>query len=146
VNDRLTFGDRLTLTPGLKFTQQKAKAKDLSRYITAVPNAAAEIRNTDETYVTPTLAASLALTPTLEAYATYTHGTRLPTAVEKTGTYDSFSYTGAGAGYAVLGNPDLDKETSDAFELGFNGKPANGVTFRVAAFYTKYEDYIEYGA
>jgi hemoglobin/transferrin/lactoferrin receptor protein len=68
----------------------------------------------------------------------------LPTAAERTGTYDSFSYTGAGNGYAVLGNANLKKETSNAFETGLKGEVAPGVDFSFSLFHTNYDNFIEY--
>jgi hemoglobin/transferrin/lactoferrin receptor protein len=147
VNDEITFtlaGHRASLTPGLRFESQESKPEDLSRYVVSVPAVANEIKADTESYVTPSLAFNLGLTPALDVYATYRRGVRVPAPAEKTGTYDSFSYTGGTSGYAVLGNPDLKKETSNAFEVGLRGDAIPGVTFHVAAFYTKYEDYIEY--
>lgn len=147
VNDQIKFtlgGRTATLTPGLKFESVESKPEDLSRYVTAVPAVRNEIKADTESYVAPSLAFTLDLAPSLSTYATYKQGVRIPTPVEKTGTYDSFSYTGGSSGYAVLGNPDLKKETSNAFEIGLRAEPAAGFIFQVATFYTNYDDYIEY--
>jgi len=149
LNDQIRFdvgGHRLTLTPGLRFDSVDVKPTDLSRYVIGVPAARDEIKPTSDDFVTPSLAADLKLTEKLAAFASYKRGNRLPRPVEKTGTYNSLSYTG-GPGffnYAILGNPNLGKETSDAFELGINGHPANGLTVQVSGFYTSYKDFIEY--
>lgn len=147
VNDEINFAvadHRVTVTPGIRFESQKSKPEDLSRYVLGVPAVAKEIKADTESYIAPSLAFNLSLTAKLDAYATYKRGARIPTPVEKTGTYDSFSYTGSAAGYAVLGNPDLKKETSDSFEVGLRGQPFSGVTFHATAFYTGYKNYIEY--
>jgi len=136
---------RTTLTPALRFDSVDVKPTDLSRYIIGVPNAKNEIKPTSDDFVTPSLAAEFEFTERLAVFGSYKRGNRLPRPVEKTGTYDSFSYTGGGAGYAILGNPNLDKETSDAFELGFKGHgPGSGLSFQVSGFYTAYKDFIEY--
>ncbi len=147
LNDEIAFriGDRrATLTPGLRFESVDVKPTDLSRYVLGVPAVANEIKPESDSFVTPSLAFNLGLTEKLAAYASYKRGNRVPTPVEKTGTYDSFSYSGSAAGYAVIGNPDLKKETSDAFEIGLKGQSLNGVTFSLSAFHTAYNDFIEY--
>jgi hemoglobin/transferrin/lactoferrin receptor protein len=141
----LALGD-MTVTPGLRYDRRKLEPKNLASYATAVPGAAGELRDESDGYVTPSMALAYALRPELSAYLQYSRGTRLPTAAERTGTYDSFSYTGGSAGYAVLGNAALKKETSNAFELGLKGQVARGVRFSAALFHTKYDNLIEYAA
>lgn len=136
----------LTVTPGLRWDYRQIEPKNLSAYAIAVPGAAAELRKESDSYATPSLALAYTLRPELTAYAQYSRGTRLPTAAERTGTYDSFSYTGAGNGYAVLGNAGLRKETSNAFELGLKGRATRAVTFSAALFHTRYDNLIEYAA
>ena len=139
-------GRKATLTPGLRFDYRKLKPNSLAGYAVALPNAAAEIGTDSDSALTPSLNLTLELAPGLEAYAQYKRGTRLPTAVERSGTYDSFSYTGAGSGYAVLGNAKLGKETSNAFELGLKGAPAKGVSWHGALFHSNYKNLIDYVA
>lgn len=141
----LAVGERLTVTPGVRVTWRQLEPK-ADGYVVAVPAAARELRKQDDTYATPSLALAYTLARELSAYAQYSRGTRLPNAAELTGTYDSFSYTGGGAGYAVLGNPDLKKETSNAFEIGLKGMAAPGLRFHAALFRTDYDDFIEYAA
>lgn len=137
-------GHQATLTPGLRAEQRKLTPQNLSKYAVAVPNAAKEIKEQTDSFLTPSLNLSVELVPNFNAYAQYSRGTRLPSAAERTGTYDSFSYTAAGNGYAVLGNPDLKKETSNAFELGLKGAPTPGVEFSASVFNTQYSNFIEY--
>jgi hemoglobin/transferrin/lactoferrin receptor protein len=147
VRDEIGFslgGLPSTLTPGLRGEQRKLSPKNLQNYVVAVPSAAKEIKDETDSFFTPSLNLSVELTPKLNAFAQYSRGTRLPTAAERTGTYDSFSYTGAGNGYAVLGNPDLKKETSNAFEVGLKGAPTPGVEFSASLFDTRYSNFIEY--
>jgi hemoglobin/transferrin/lactoferrin receptor protein len=137
-------GHQATLTPGLRAEHRKLTPKNLDKYLVAVPAAAKEIKEETDSFLTPSLNLSVELTPNFNAYAQYSRGTRLPSAAERTGTYDSFSYTGTGTGYAVLGNPNLDKETSNAFELGLKGAPTAGVEFSASVFNTRYSNFIEY--
>ena len=141
----LALGD-FTLTPGLRYDHRTLKPKNLSSYATAVPGAGLELREESDGYFTPSVALAYALRPELSAWLQYSRGTRLPTAAERTGTYDSFSYTGGSNGYAVLGNAALKKETSNAFELGIKGQVTRGVRFSAALFHTRYDNLIEYAA
>lgn len=140
------LGRQATLTPGLRGEQRKLTPKNLAAYLIAVPGAAKEIKEDTDSFFTPSLNLSVELAPGFSVYGQYSRGTRLPTAAERTGTYDSFSYTGAGNGYAVLGNPNLKKETSNAFELGLKGAPGSGVELSSSVFYTRYSNLIEYAA
>lgn len=139
----IVLAEGLTLAPGLRYDWREMNPKNIEDYVVAVPAAQKELRERKDDYFTPSLKLSWKFIPELMAYATYTRGTRLPTAAELTGTYDSFSYT-SGNGYAVLGNAGLKKETSNAFELGLSGHPARGVAFDASVFHTKYENFIEY--
>ncbi|MFZ4877591.1 TonB-dependent hemoglobin/transferrin/lactoferrin family receptor [Janthinobacterium sp. Mn2066] len=147
LRDDYTFnlgGKKATLTPGLRGDYRKLEPKNLDNYVIAVPGASKEVRKESESYFTPSLSLSVEVLPQLDAYATATRGTRLPTAAERTGTYDSFSYTGTGNGYAILGNADLRKETSTAFELGLKGDVSKGLSMNLSVYQTEYKDMIEY--
>jgi hemoglobin/transferrin/lactoferrin receptor protein len=102
-------GHQATLTPGLRAEQRKLTPQNLPVRRRRA-SAAKEIKEETDSFLTPSLNLSVELVPNFNAYAQYSRGTRLPSAAERTGTYDSFSYTGTGNGYAVLGNPDLKKK------------------------------------
>ncbi|MFM9433602.1 hemoglobin/transferrin/lactoferrin receptor protein [Janthinobacterium sp. CG_23.3] len=139
-------GHKATLTPGLRAERRKLTPSNLEQYAIALPNAAKELREESDGALTPSLSLALELAPGLDGYLQYHRGVRLPTAAERSGTYDSFSYTGAGHGYAVLGNANLGKESSNAFELGLKGAPLKGLRFSAALFYTAYQNLIDYVA
>jgi hemoglobin/transferrin/lactoferrin receptor protein len=146
LSDEFTFdlaGHKAVLTPGLRGEYRRLDPTNTGSYAVAVSGAASELTTNSGGYLAPSLSLSVQLTPDLLGYVQYKHGARMPTATELTGTYDSFSYTGAGSGYAVLGNADLKKETSDAFEIGLKGTAAKGLTFSSSVFYTRYQNYIE---
>lgn len=139
-------GLRATLAPGLRAEYRKLEPKNLQNYVIAVPGAAKELKEDSDSYLSPSLGLTVALSPAFDVYGKYTRGYRMPTAAERTGTYDSFSYTGAGNGYATLGNPNLGKESSNAFELGLRGHANKWLITSASAFYTRYKDFIEYTA
>ena len=145
--DDLSFdiaGKKAVLTPGLRADYRKDAPKNLQRYAIGVPGASREVRKQSDTYFTPSLSLSVEVVPQMNAYATVTRGTRLPTAAERTGTYDSISYTGTGRGYAVLGNANLRKETSQAYELGLKGDVVKGLSMHASVYQTEYKNMIEY--
>ena len=147
VRDDLSFdlaGKKAVLTPGLRADYRKDAPKNLQNYAIGVPGASKEIRKQSDTYFTPSLSLSVEVLPQMNAYATVTRGTRLPTAAERTGTYDSISYTGTGRGYAVLGNANLRKETSQAYELGLKGDVVKGLSMHASVYQTEYKNMIEY--
>ncbi len=137
---------KTVLTPGLRAEYRRLTPRNLSDYVVAVPAAAREIGTDSDTSLTPSVNLSVDLAPGFSAYGQLSRGARLPSAAERTGTYDSFSYTGAGNGYAVLGNSALKKETSTAFELGIKGAPAQGVRLAASLFRTNYDNFIDYVA
>ncbi|WP_228893539.1 TonB-dependent receptor domain-containing protein [Pseudoduganella aquatica] len=139
-------GHNATLTPGLRFEHRKLSPKNLENYLIAVPSAAKELKDDSDSYLAPSLGLSVELTPSFNAYASFKRGARMPSGADRTSTYDSFSYTGAGQGYGVLGNAKLEKETSNAVELGVKGEPRKGVQFSASAFHTAYRNFIEYVA
>ncbi|WP_426071266.1 TonB-dependent hemoglobin/transferrin/lactoferrin family receptor [Janthinobacterium sp. DSP2-3-3] len=146
VRDDYSFnmaGKKAVLTPGLRADYRKNAPKNLQNYVIAVPNAAKEVRKESDSYFTPSLSLSVEVLPQINAYATFTRGTRLPTPAERTGTYDSFSYTSSN-GYAILGNANLRKETSKAYELGLRGDVVKGLSMHASVYQTEYRDMIEY--
>jgi len=134
------------LAPGVRAERRALSPKNLQAYLVAVPAAAKELRDERDTAVTPSLSLSVDLSPAWNVYGSYSRGARMPTAAERTGTFDSFSYTGAGNGYAVLGNGNLKKETSNAFEVGVKGAPSQAVQLAASLFTTRYANFIDYVA
>lgn len=136
----------LTVSPGLRLHYRDLDPKTTAGYLIGVPAAANELQARTDRYATPSLALSAALRPDVNVYFQYSRGTRLPSAADLTGTYDSISYTGAGNGYAVLGNASLKKETSNAFEIGLKAQPTPGLRLHGALFETRYNNFIDYAA
>lgn len=142
----VNLSERFNMTPGLRYTWRELKPNSLDNYAIGIPNASRELKKETDSYLTPSLTLNATLTQSLNAYLQYSRGTRLPTSAERTGTYDSLTYTGTGNAYAVIGNPNLDKETSNAFELGLKGHVARGLRLHAALFNTRYKNFIEYAS
>jgi hemoglobin/transferrin/lactoferrin receptor protein len=140
----LAASDWLTVSPGVRLHYRDLDPTATPGYLSGVPGAANELRARTDRYAMPSLALHAAVRPDVNAYVQYSRGTRLPSAADMTGTYDSISYTGAGNGYAVLGNANLQKETSNAFEIGIKAAVKPGLRLHAALFDTRYDNFIEY--
>jgi len=132
---------KATLTPGLRLDYQRFNPEK-SGYVTNMPAAARELKDSSDFSVLPSLGLAVELFQDFSAYAQFSMGARVPTASERTGTYDTT--VGGNTMYAIIGNPDLKKETSRTAELGLKGSPAQGVTLHVSAFQSLYKNFIEY--
>jgi len=146
VRGEVRLNETFSALPGLRTTWRKMKPGSSAGYAVAIPNAARELQEETDRVATPSLTLNAQLNRDMLAYVQFSRGARLPTSAERTGTYDSFSYSGAGNGYAVLGNPDLARETSKAFEIGLKGNAARGLKLHAALFQTRYKNFIEYAA
>lgn len=142
----IALTNRISVTPGLRYNWRELKPDNLDNYAIGIPAASREIKKETEHNVTPSVTFSADVAPNLNAYLQYSRGTRLPSAAERTGTYDSLSYTGTGNAYAVIGNPNLEKETTNAVELGLKGQLAPGLRMHAALFNTRYKNLIEYAS
>ena len=90
----------------------------------------------------PHLAAILKVNEDTSIYGKYSRGFRAPTWEELNSSHFNIFGPANGAGYATFGDPDLDPEKSDSFEIGLRqSKPKYDV--EVATFYNKYDDFIE---
>lgn len=133
VSDQFNFypNDKaLSITPSLRVEHQQYKPED----------SGSNIQSKDFTYLAPGLTAAYQLSPENYTYFKYARGARVPSPMEMGGSYE----TSNGASYLVKGNSDLEKETSDAFEIGLKNTAIDGVKFDVTAFYTLYSDFIDY--
>ena len=133
VSDQFNFepnGKALSITPSLRVEHQQYKPDDSD----------AKVKAKDFTYFAPGLSIAYQMTPENFSYFKYSRGARVPSAMEMGGSYE----TSNGASYLVMGNSDLKKETSDAFELGLKNTAFKGLKFDITAFYTAYNDFIDY--
>lgn len=151
LQDDISFdmgGKRLTVTPALRADYVKIKTHDLENFVSGVLTEADVERiyggNPSSTILSPSLALAYELTPRFIAYAQYKRGGRAPSAGEIFGSWNMASNYAAGNQYALVGNRDLQEETSDAVEFGLKGSPTPGVTLNTSLFYTRYQDFIAY--
>lgn len=133
VSDQLSFypnDKEFSITPSLRVEHQQYKPED----------SGSKIKSKNFTYFAPGLTAAYQFNPENYTYLKYARGARIPSPMEMGGSYE----TSNGASYLVKGNSDLEKETSDAFEIGLKNTSIDGVKFNLTGFYTLYSDFIDY--
>jgi hemoglobin/transferrin/lactoferrin receptor protein len=144
-NFALTFEDKIeigntgfALTPGFRFDWFNYNPSTGGGFAsnTGVTRFG-DLRDRTEAGMSPKLLATYDLTPDVQLYAQLAVGFRAPTVDE---LYSRF-YNPTGR-YAQLGNPDLDPEIGRGIEIGANFD-TGGLQGRVAAFHTRYQNFIE---
>ncbi|MBF7683478.1 TonB-dependent hemoglobin/transferrin/lactoferrin family receptor [Acinetobacter sp. B5B] len=126
----------LKVTPGIRYHFERFDPQNASSVLKSAAKIA-QISKSNNDYYAPSLTVEYQLSPNYYTYAKYNHGARIPTAAEMSGTFDQTTYS-------IIGNTNLKKETSDAFELGIKTTPIQGIHFDVTGFYTKYKNFIDY--
>ena len=136
-------GRRLAVVPGLRVDRVKPSIRHADSFgnsrITAAQLETMYGSTSGTTIASPSLAVLYDIQPTLTAYAQWKRSGRAPTNSEVFGYWN-----GGGGSYALVGNQDLKKETSDAFDVGLKGSPSPGVVFNGSVFTTRYKDFISY--
>lgn len=125
----------LTVTPGVRLDWIRHEPVMTDAYDNNYTNPSLP-DGFEDMAISPKLRAAYELAPDVEVFAQWAMGFRAPTSSE---LYSSFG--GAGT-YLRLGNPDLESETSNGFEVGANlGDEDMGA--RVSMFYNRYKNFID---
>ncbi len=135
--DEIAFGTSgFRLTPGIRFDYfDYDPSGDISTHPSYATLGLPQDRNGSR--FSPKLMASYDLTPEVQVFAQWSTAYRAPTVNEL-----YLSFPNIARGYAVVGNPYLEPETSNGFEVGAkyqNGDTTGGIT----AFHNKYRNFIE---
>ena len=136
LDDEITLGTSgFTLTPGLRFDWIKHEPKMTDAFAANASNPSLP-NGFEDTGLSPKVRLGYEFSPQMEVFAQWAMGFRAPTAGEM---YSSYGGVGT---YLRGGNPDLETETSNGFEIGANlGDDALGG--RVNLFYNRYKNFIE---
>ena len=153
VQDRIQFdldGHGFAVVPGVRVAHQSTKPQNLSSLTTgSTVLTESELEtlygksNTD-TQVLPSLSFQYNLTPTLMTYLQYKRGAQFANASQLYGSWNLGSSYAGTAQYALIGNADLNTETSNNLEWGVKGEVVEGVTLRTSLFYNTYKNFIAY--
>lgn len=150
IQDEIEFdlgGNRLAVVPGGRLAYQSTRAENLSDMASSSLSAS-DInslygsRNSD-TQLLPSLSLEYDIRPGLMTYLQYRRGAQFPNASQLYGSWN-LSSNYSPRQYALIGNTDLDTETSDNLEWGMKGEPFEGVSISSALFYNDYKDFIAY--
>lgn len=132
VEDNILVTDRLTLTPGLRFDYHSSFGENFSPSLNASYD------------LTPSVSIKAGIARAFKApnlfqlnpnYVYYTRGNGCPVGYPQTN----------GIGCYVVGNPDLEPETSINKEIGINYHPASGLNAGLTFFHNDYENRIATG-
>jgi hemoglobin/transferrin/lactoferrin receptor protein len=145
--DGVTFGlygeddikfldDRLTITPGLRLDWYSYDPKSTAAYEASPNYDPAFLQKSDDFGLSPKLRAAWKATQELELFAQYTRGFRAPSVLE---LYQNY---GAPGSYARIGNPQLETETSNGFEIGAKYQ-ATDYAFQATVFNNYYRNFID---
>ncbi len=117
IDDKIAFGDsNFALTPGLRFDWYDYDPKKTSSFESNSGFAANGFpEGSNGSRISPKLLATYQAAPEVELFAQWSMAFRAPTVNE---LYLDFS--NPAFGYATVGNPDLDPETANGFEIGAN--------------------------
>lgn len=136
VQDEMGFyGDRLRLTPGVRFDWYRATPQDTDGLkdnptFTGLPD------ESSDSAVSPKFRAEWDATPGITLFGQYTRGFRAPTPTELYLTY------GGPGTYLRIGNAELEPETSNGFDIGaIVGDDQRGGSLNL--FYNRYENFID---
>ncbi|HBK46204.1 MAG TPA: TonB-dependent siderophore receptor [Xanthomonadaceae bacterium] len=130
VEDNIYLGERLTLTPGLRFDHHSQFGDNLG------PSLNAQFKLAEDWLVKGGIARAFKAPNLYQAnpnYLYYTRGNGCPD-----------YYTGSGGCY-IQGNADLDSETSINKEIGVEWLPDNGYHASLTYFHNDYDDKIVAG-
>ena len=137
IDDKITFeNSAFALTPGIRFDWYRYEPQLTDAY--AITNAYAVgglPPESDGSRFSPKLLGTYDLTDEVQLFAQWSMAYRAPTVNE---LYLSFVNTG----YAVVGNPNLEAETSNSFEVGANFD-FDSFTGRVSAYHSRYKNFID---
>jgi hemoglobin/transferrin/lactoferrin receptor protein len=130
------FEDRLTITPGVRLDWYSYDPQSTPEFEGSPNYDPAFLQDNDDFGISPKLRAAWKATEEVELFAQYTRGFRAPNVLE---LYQNY---GAPGSYARIGNPELDTETSNGFEIGAKYQGTDAV-FQATVFNNYYRDFIE---
>ncbi|UIJ72611.1 TonB-dependent hemoglobin/transferrin/lactoferrin family receptor [Aurantimonas sp. HBX-1] len=130
------YDGRLRLTPGLRFDWYEETPQLTDEYAGSAAYDGTLPPDSSDTAVSPKILVEYDLLPELTAYAQWSMGFRAPTVGE---LYSRFGAVGT---YLRAGNPELEAERSNGFDIGMKYETAD-YGAHVNVFRTEYENFID---
>ncbi|PRD16869.1 TonB-dependent receptor domain-containing protein [Pantoea coffeiphila] len=153
VQDKINFdlnGSRFAVIPGVRAVYQNTKPQNLSSLTTGSTVLTASELETlygsanSDSQILPSLMLQYDLTPQMITYLQYKRGAQFANASQLYGSWNLGSSYAGTQQYALIGNPDLETETSNNLEWGVKGNVTDGVTLNGSLFYNTYKNFIAY--
>ena len=137
IDDKISMeNSALSITPGLRFDWYDFEPVLTDAFqISNAYKVGGLPGSSDGSRLSPKLLAEYQLTDEVELFAQWSMAYRAPTVNE---LYLEF----VNSGYAVRGNPNLEAETSNSFEIGANVNLGD-VSGRVTAYHSRYKNFID---
>ena len=147
LQDKINFdldGSKFAVIPAVRMAYQNTKPQNLSSLTTGSTVQLETLygKANSDSQVLPSLTMQYELTPSLLTYVQYKRGAQFPNASQLYGSWNLGSSYAGTAQYALIGNTDLETETSNNFEWGLKGDVTEGVNFSAAMFYNSYKNFI----
>ncbi|BCQ40051.1 TonB-dependent receptor [Erwinia rhapontici] len=151
VQDSILFdldGHAFSVVPGVRVAHQETKPQNLGNMAAGTdvltPADAEKLygKTNSDTQLLPSISFNYDITPQLMTYVQYKRGAQFPNASQLYGSWNLGSSYAGNRQYALLGNTDLETETSNNVEWGVKGQATEGVTLHGAMFYNTYKNFI----
>lgn len=126
---------RLSIVPGLRYDSFKLDPKADGLYRVNNTTAPSQL---DGKEISPKLGVIWKASPLVNIFAQYAHGFKAPTPTQVNGGVSNLT---AANPYISIGNPDLEPETSDSYELGIRGR-SQTFSYSATVFQGKYKNFI----
>ncbi|QYN42207.1 TonB-dependent receptor domain-containing protein [Gilliamella sp. ESL0443] len=146
LEDRISFNikdsNNFYLVPGVRVIYQNTKPRNLENMAVTNINGSQlgkQYSSNSDFQVLPSMSFMYDINPDFTAYLQYKRSAQMPNQNQLYGSYLAHSNM-----YVLVGDSNLNTETSDNFELGLKGHPVSGVTLTSSAFYNKYKNFIAY--
>ncbi|TWF54623.1 TonB-dependent hemoglobin/transferrin/lactoferrin family receptor [Neorhizobium alkalisoli] len=136
LDDKISIGDSgFSITPGVRFDWFDYRPSSTAQYENNSGYAGVPAGVSDSQF-SPKIRAAWEVRPDVELYAQWAMGFKAPSVSQLYSNYDNAPL------YRQIGNPDLESETVNGFEIGANlGDSDFGGG--VKAFYNKYKNFID---
>lgn len=130
------LGDRLTITPAVRYDDYELKVQPDAIYQSNVPPGV-RAQDFSDSAVSPKLGVVYRATEDLNVYGQYAFGFRAPPFDDVNAAFRNPIQS-----YVLVPNPNLQSETSQGAEIGVKGNVGPS-TYQVAFFYNRYKDFID---
>ena len=135
IENTMSIGERWTVIAALRADRYRLQPDVDAMYLADYPDY--DTVRLDEADVSPKLGVIYSVTPGIDAWVQYSHGFRAPPYSDANVSLELPLF-----GVRAVPNPDLKSESSDGFDIGLRWHGLRS-SARIAAFRTRYRDFIE---